>query len=54
MDVEVLLGLKRFKRGGCEGIVGIEELREVDVEVLLGLKRFKRGGCEGIVGIEEV
>ena len=39
MDVKVLLGLKRFKRGGCEG---------------LGLKRFKRGGCEGIVGIEEV
>ena len=38
MDVKVLLGLKRFKRGGCEGIVG--------------LKRF--GGCEGIVGIEEV
>ena len=22
----VLLGLKRFKRGGCEGIVGIEEV----------------------------
>ncbi len=39
MDVKVLLGLKRFKRGGCEGIVGIEE---VDVKVLLGLKRFKR------------
>ena len=41
MDVKVLLGLKRFKRGGCEG-------------TLLGLKRFKRGGCEGIAGIEEV
>ena len=27
MDVRVLLGLKRFKRGGCEGIVGIEEER---------------------------
>ena len=25
MDVKVLLGLKRFKRGGCEGIAGIEE-----------------------------
>ncbi len=27
MDVKVLLGLKRFKRGGCEGIVGIEEVK---------------------------
>ena len=43
MDVKVLLGLKRFKRGECEGIVGMKGLREVDVEVLLGLKRFKRG-----------
>ena len=25
-DVKVLLGLKRFKRGGQEGIVGIEEV----------------------------
>ena len=26
VDVKVLLGLKRFKRGGCEGIVEIEEV----------------------------
>ena len=26
VDVKVLLGLKRFKRGGCEGIAGIEEV----------------------------
>ena len=26
VDVKVLLGLKRFKIGGCEGIVGIEEV----------------------------
>ena len=27
MAVKVFLGSKRFKRGGCEGIVGIEEVR---------------------------